>query len=158
MTVQDIIVEQNESKAHTYEFVLWPRQWSAHSSTDTFSWNSVRLSLHNSPAVPTTSGIYTLLVQPGLFNHPACSYLMYVGQAKSLRRRFSDYLNREKRSTGRPKIFRLLNMYPNQAVFCFTIIPASDLDRIESALLNAFIPPCNDRFPAEVQRIIGAFR
>jgi excinuclease UvrABC nuclease subunit len=36
---------------------------------------------------------------------------MYVGRTNSLRRRFNEYLNERKRETGRPKIYRLLNMY-----------------------------------------------
>src|SRR2546426_704434 len=72
------------------------------------------------PNIPASPGVYSLLLRPGIADHPACSYLMYVGKTRSLRRRFREYLTREKQETGRPKIFRLLMKYPDHVWFCFT--------------------------------------
>jgi excinuclease UvrABC nuclease subunit len=83
---------------------------------------------------------------------------MYVGQAKSLQRRFMDYLNERKRETGRPKVYRFLNKYQDYVCFCYTTVNKNDLTKVEDNLLNAYLPPVNDQYPAEVRRIIGAFR
>ena len=157
MVVTDIINEQDEFKAHCYEFALWRRKWQEYRDICVLDWQLYPLADHERPSIPDQPGIYTLLVQPGIASHPACSYLMYVGQTTSLRRRFGEYLTSEKRETGRPKIFRLLNMYPDHAWFCFSLVPDANLDVVEAALLTAYIPPANDQLPAQVRRVTGAF-
>jgi len=156
MAVVDIIQEEDDMKAHEHHFILWPRQWKKY--LDTHNWQTYRLDTTEKDRIPNQSGVYSLFIQPGIANHPACSYLMYVGQAKSLQRRFMDYLNERKRGTGRPKIYRFLNKYQDYVWFCCTTVRKVDLTKVEDNLLNAYIPPANDQYPAEIRRIIGAFR
>ncbi len=156
MALKDILRDQDEMKAHEYQFVLWTRKWQEFDSM--YQWNIFKLDSNEKRKIPNQSGIYTLLVQPGIANHPACSYLMYVGKTISLRRRFGDYLNEKKRETGRPKIMRLLNKYAGYVHFCYTIVPEKKLTSVEESLISAYIPPANDRFPAEITRVIGAYR
>jgi excinuclease UvrABC nuclease subunit len=155
--MQDIIAEQDEFKAHTQEFTLWPRKWQACDCVPMQTWSIHRLATEERRRIPNGPGIYTLLVQPGIVRHPACSYLMYVGQALSLRRRFGDYLTRERRAQGRPKIFRLLSKYSDYVWFCYTVVPRENLQEVEDALISGFIPPCNDRLRAELRPAKGAF-
>ena len=153
--VVDIIQTQNELRDHGHWFTLWPERWSTYS--DVHEWKLSRLAdseLHNIPADP---GIYTLLALPSIADHPACSYLMYVGQTVSLRRRFGDYLNKERRESGRPKMFRFLNMYSDQVWFCFTLVDKASLDAVEDGLRDAYIPPLNDDFSGELSNVVGAF-
>jgi hypothetical protein len=157
VAVKDVIDEQNEYMAHGHKFTLWRRQWEEYVDACTLDWQLHRLTDQERPGIPEEPGIYTLLIQPGIANHPACSYLMYVGKTISLHRRFGEYLNQEKRETGRPKIFRLLNMYPDHIWFCFSLVPQADLDTVEETLLVAYIPPANDQLPAEVRGPAGAF-
>jgi len=63
--------------------------------------------------------IYTLLIQPGIANHPACSYVMYVGPAVDLSKRFGDYLTKERLESGRPNIVEPLHVYENHVWLCF---------------------------------------
>jgi hypothetical protein len=156
MPVIDIIQKQTDMKAHEHHFFLWPQQWKNYLGTHT--WQTCRLDSIEKDRVPKQSGVYSLLIQPGIANHPACSYLMYIGQAKSLQRRFTDYLNERKRETGRPKIYRFLNLYQDYVYFCYTTVRKDELTKVENNLLNAYIPPSNDQYPAEIRRIIGAFR
>lgn len=107
--------------------------------------------------MPATSGIYTLLVHPQVARHDKCSYLMYVGQADSLKKRFGEYLNAERLASGRPKIFRLLNVYEGYIWFGFATIPVTKLTAIENALMTAHLPPCNDRLPAKLAKSVKAF-
>lgn len=158
MTVSDLLKEQDECKAHCHEFTLWRRKWQEYSCVFFLDWRIHRLDDCERHAIPEESGIYTLLVQPGIANHPASSYLMYVGQTTSLRRRFGEYLNRERRETGRPKIMRLLNLYATNTWFCYSAVPQKDLDEVEGALLTAYIPPANDQLPASIRGVIGALR
>lgn len=157
MPVIDIIREQDEMKAHSHQFVLWRRKWQQYTCPSQLVWTIYRLRESERANIPDTAGIYTLLVQPGIASHPWCSYLMYVGQTRSLYRRFGEYLRDERRETGRPKIFRLLTMYSDYLWFCFSPVPIQELDSVEDALITAYMPPANDQVPAEVRQVRGAF-
>ena len=156
--VIDLIRQQNELIAHECRFVLWPRQWANYENRHALDWRIRRLAEAERPDIPNEPGVYTLLIQPDIAAHPACSYLMYVGKAERLRRRFRDYLVREKREKGRPKIFRGLNLYSSYLWFCFTLAPVEILGDVEDTLLNAYVPPWNDQLPAEIRGTVGAFR
>lgn len=161
----DFIKEEDRFLSRIMEFTLMPEAWQNFRSKENdfpCSWKMIKLDElnKNNPELTTESGIYTLLVQPAIASHPACSYLMYVGQTHNLQQRFLNYLRREKRIRKRPKVLRLLNIYFEQIWFCFTKISANQLDDYEKALMNAYIPPINDKnqLPAEIRSIIGAFR
>lgn len=157
MSVADIIKEQDDLKAHCWDIVLWPKKWQDYSCSQTSSWETYRLGNVDRENIPDQPGIYTLLIQPGIAKHPACSYLMYVGKATSLRNRFRNYLVWERRESGRPKIVRLLNKYSDHLWFCFCRIPQECLTEVEDALITAHLPPCNDQLPAEIRAVRGAF-
>ena len=151
----DIISVQDELRAHQYEFTLWPVRWTTY--TEMHEWRLSRLANSESGNIPNVPGIYTLLAMPGIANHPGCSYLMYVGKTNLLRRRFGEYLNKERRKTGRPKMFRFLNKYSDQVWFCFTTVDAASLENVENGLKDAFIPPLNDAYSGQLSKVVGAF-
>lgn len=76
---------------------------------------------------------------------------MYIGQTeRPLRVRFREYLRDRNNPKSHPKILELLNRYEDYLHFCYvTIAEKERITEIERALINAFQPPCNDRFPAE---------
>ena len=154
--VSDIIKFQNGMREHQHSFTLWPQQWATYPNSH--DWQRAKLDDAERGNVPDTPGIYTLLTLPGTAGHPCCSYLMYVGKANSLRRRFGDYLGKERRESGRPKVFRFLNQYSAHIWFCFTQVEKGDLRDVEDGLLVAYLPPLNDQFPAEFNKVVrGAF-
>ena len=149
------LTEIDEAMAHRLSFVLWPRKWKKY--VRSHGWRLERLEVSKRAMVPDAPGIYTLILQPGIAGHCSCSYLMYVGQAMSLRTRFGDYLGRERRESGRPKLFHFLNKYDGYVWFCYTKVAAKALNNIENGLLRAYIPPLNDQLPSEVSRVVSAF-
>jgi excinuclease UvrABC nuclease subunit len=156
MSVNDIISAQNDLIAHTHQIAMWPAKWRGYSNTHT--WETHQLNPTSANNIPEESGIYTILIMPNIAAHPLCSYLMYVGKANSLRNRFRNYLTSERLESGRPKIYRLLNMYSENLYFCFTLVSEVDLDTIENNLIDAYVPCCNDRLPASLSPIRrGAF-
>jgi hypothetical protein len=155
--VHDLIEQQDALHARAVTFILWPKKWLSYHDSTIRGWRVFRLHKAERRRIPSRSGIYTLLVQPGVARHPACSYLMYVGQAVSLKQRFGQYLNRERRASGRPKIFRLLNVYSNHIWFAFTGAAKTRLDLIEDRLIEAHLPPCNDQLPARIRKVGNAF-
>lgn len=157
MSVVDIIAEQDEAKAHTHQFILWTKKWSEYQNIHDLNWRMCPFKDEERANIPTESGIYTFLIRPEIASHPACSFLMYVGKTKSLHRRFGEYLSERNQATGRPKIVRLLNKYGDYLWFCFTVLPEDAIADQERALINAYIPPFNDQYPAEIKAIRGAF-
>jgi hypothetical protein len=160
----DFIEEEDKLKSRTISITLMPEAWQNFKLNEAAypcSWKVIKLDevCKNDPDLSKTSGIYTLLIMPGIAQHPSCSYLMYVGQTHNLYLRFRNYLSREKTHRVRPNVFRLLNIYSDRIWFCFTKVAGYQLDRYENALMNAYIPPVNnvDRLPAEIRSIKGAF-
>ena len=162
--MHDLIAEQDEARAHEYSFCLWPRLWQqyAENSGYIFNWEERKFLASEANNVPEGPGLYTFVIQPSIANHPANSYLMYVGKTKrTLRQRFKEYLREMQRESGRPKIVRLLNKYADNTVFCYSSVQesAATLSQMEKALMGALIPPCNkEQLPAKVRRIVEALR
>jgi hypothetical protein len=158
MTSIDILNrDQDEMSVYTRKFVLWRRKWEEYAHPSPLSWQNCQLTESQRGQVPKDSGIYTLIIQPGIALHPACSYLIYVGQTNSLYRRFGEYLNESKNETGRPKVTWWLRRYPQHIWFYFTLVDKSDLDTVENCLLSAYFPPANDQYPASVRKVTNAF-
>lgn len=157
MVYNDIISEpDDEMPKYSWRFVLWPRQWNL-AAKDQYLWHTCRFESSSRSSVPDHSGVYTFLIQPEICGHPACSYLMYVGKAKSLQSRFGNYLSEMRRETGRPRIVRLLNKYPQNTWFCFTLVAWDEVSKVEDMLIETYIPPCNDKFPAYIARVLKAY-
>ncbi len=160
MSVVDLIDEQDQLKAHQYKFSLWPRAWAAYNLPDPFKWEIYPFQQDQIDNIPSQPGIYSFVIQPGIASHSNCSYLVYIGRTeRTLRVRFREYLREQNKREGRPKIVRLLNKYQDYLYFCCSVIAETErITEIEEALINAFLPPCNDQFSAEMSRVIGAFR
>jgi len=151
------IAEQDEFAIHSYTFYLLPRLWRECVVADPLGWTVAKFEDNSRDNIPTQSGIYTFLLQPGIADHPSCSYLMYVGQASNLATRFGNYLTTEQKPTGRPKLRRFFYRYEGYIWFCYTQVPANKLDDIESALLAGYVPPLNSQLPGSIRAARGAF-
>ncbi len=163
-TVDTFLSEVREAKAFVERFILWPKRWRAYRKNHAaraFKWKCLPLTEDSVEDVPTSPGIYTLLIQPGIADHPQCSFLAYVGKAENqtLRERFKQYLGQEKSPKGRPHIIYLLNEYAKYLTFCCAPLPdGMTADQAEQALQEAYIPPYCRALPATVRRVTGAFR
>lgn len=150
-------VDPNELGAHHYQVFLWPKTWQSYTGTGQHTWEVRRLAHAEEGAIPPRPGIYTLVIQPSVASHPACAYLMYVGQAADLRERFHQYMTTERRATGRPKLVRLLTVYSDYLWFCYTEVAATNLNVVEDALITAFNPPANSKISGILGRARRAF-
>ncbi len=162
MGVYDIIQQQDEAKSHKIDFYLWPEMWRQYSKSvrQALRWRIYLFDKNEVLNIPDQKGVYTFVIQPGIASHPACSYLMYVGKAvrKTLRDRFKDYLNEINNPKGRPKIIRL-NKHRGYIFFCCAeIVRDSSIGKLEKYLINAYLPPYNDVFPARVSKVVRGLR
>lgn len=151
----DLLDAMDEKAKHLIHFTLWPRMWKNY--TNIHTWQTEKLEASKADQIPDAPGIYTLLLKPGIAGHCSCSYLMYVGKAVSLRTRFREYLGKERRPSGRPRIFKFLQKYDNYICFCFTEVDEALLEAIEDGLMDAYLPPLNVRYKGTMSKIMGAF-
>lgn len=143
--------EHKEKKAHNKQFILFPESWKGYSK-GSHTWTTCSLDRISKPNIPNKPGIYTIIIRPNIAGHQFCSYLMYVGKAISLQRRFGQYIGHEKSYKGREEIFNMLHMYDGFLIFSYTVIEnasENQLYELELALYNAYNPPCNSITPAK---------
>ncbi|MDR2719244.1 MAG: GIY-YIG nuclease family protein [Nitrososphaerota archaeon] len=153
--ITDIIDDYKNSACWRKEFFLCPTAWSQYHFSH--QWQGNKLEENSIDQIPDSPGIYTLILQPNIAGHPSCSYLVYVGQTVSLRNRFKDYLRKEKRAKGRPKLFMFLNMYDGFVCFYYTLISQDQLNTVEKGLLVAYQPPLNTAIPGKLGKIRRAW-
>jgi len=149
------------ARFHVTRFVLAVPLWSKFSIAVQLKWQAVTFTASNAAHVPKDSrGVYCFVVQPAIANHPACSYLMYVGmvQKQGLRDRYRQYLRDEKKDvqlSKRSHITEMLQTWKDRLHFYYAELPSTvDVEQIEDALLEAYLPPFNRDFPATVANAV----
>ena len=161
MPFNDLTYKYMELSPYERDFILSPKQWVTYSLPDSFNWEIHPFQPDQVEKIPSKPGIYSFVIQPGIAAHPHCSYLMYVGKTeRTLRERFREYFDEEKDvETGRPKLVIMFDLYQGYVHFCCAVVMDTNrIKKIEEALLKAFIPPCNDQYPAEIRRSMKAFQ
>lgn len=156
MDTLDIVNQQDNFISFRRDFFLNTKKWKSISNYPDFNWYSLPFTREKLAEIPEAPGIYTFVINPKYTNHPQ-RYLCYIGKADSLKKRYRDYLSERNRESGRPKIIRLLIKWERFIEFTYTLIEKQELNRIESDLIDAFIPPSNERVSSEVHKIKGAF-
>lgn len=151
--------DQDDLSKYRYEFFLWRTRWNSYTNplSSDLNWNYIQLLSSERQLIPDVSGIYALVLKPGIANHHFVSYLMYIGQTTSLKRRFGDYLS-ECSNPDRMKVFKMIRLYSNLLWFYYASVPAEQLTPVEDSLLETYIPPINSRFPTTIRHAVAAFR
>jgi len=83
-----------------------------------------------------------------------------IGKADSLpfRDRYRDYLAERDAPKGRPRVRRMLTKWAGCLYYYYApVADAGQIAALEAALLDAFIPPFNERFSAKVGHARKAF-
>lgn len=142
-----------------WPFVLRPSGWTSFTSTVQFNWQKVKFDDHYVNLVPDDKiGIYSFVVEPGIANHPGCSYLLYIGmtEKQSFRIRYKQYLKEPFKPKPRPRIVRMLMTWPEHLYFYYAPLSAGiHVATVEKQLIDAYWPPVNRDLPAGVQAISG---
>jgi len=133
-----------------HRIVLSPSHWRRFSLEHELRWRKTKFTKANALEVPDDqSGVYSFLVHPGIANHDACGYLMYVGKAErqSLRKRFKQYL----KPSDRTHIGEMMRLWRGHIWFHYaTMRDPGQIDGTEQALLSAYLPPFNHSYRGEV--------
>lgn len=140
--------------------VLSPIQWNNYKHSETLDWHYVQFNSTEVNSIPDDEmGIYTFVVCPSIANHP-CSYLLYVGKAErqSLRKRVKQYLYEKKNPKGRPPVQDMLIDWESHLWICYATVDESiNISDLERALIEAFVPPINQKFDGLLGRAKRAF-
>ncbi len=153
MAVVDIIHEIRDKKFYTHGLVLWPQRWREYNYAGIGTWHSCKLVASERANIPKNPGIYTLIIKPGIADHPACSYLMYVGKTISLLTGF-DQFSLWERSPGWKEFLQ---------VDCFDAVVHGELKAFGNMISQHVIDGANKNSgkPFKILRIInhhGPFR
>ena len=140
---------------HVKRMILAPSQWVACKLPVVLKWNPVKFTKANKSRISKDCGVYTFLVQPGIADHPCCSYLLYVGETErqTFQQRYQQYLQEKEAgdSSRRPHITDMLQKWDGYLWFCYAKMDRRDLiTQVEDTLLAAYLPPTNKDFPATV--------
>ncbi len=153
----------DEAKSFRKEFFLWPAMWSAFDVDLTpRKWQIYKFHKTIKSRIPDTIGVYSFVIKPDVADHPACSYLMYIGQTtdQTLRVRFGQYIEElEGKRKSRAKVKYMFDKWADNLFFvCMPLDNTLKPKSIEDKLIMAFLPPVNDEdtFPSEIKRIIKA--
>ena len=141
---------------HKRTFILSPTQWNQFKLATPLIWQQQPLSDIHTGLIPENRGVYAHSISSRNPNMPPNDYVTYVGLVgdkkqtglkgadRHLRQRFKEYL-KETDSFGRPLVWNILNRYKGFMWFHYAEVtdPVVSLHQIETALLDALLPPCN---------------
>lgn len=153
---QSVFTAHGVADFKVQNMILYPRAWAGFSSAISLQWSKVLFSPAGVAQVPKDeAGIYSFVVQPGIANHPACSYLLYVGKTeRSFRVRYSEYLMdlRKGIESRRPHIAGMLTKWDGYLWFCYAPMSNGiDIAKMEDALIEAYLPPTNVELPGKLR-------
>jgi len=104
-------------------------------------------------------GIYSFIAKPDLIPSSHL-YLLYIGRSKytqhqNLRKRCKEYPRED-----RPKIEEMISIWGKFLYIRYLPLRGENdlIEKVESELVNAILPPCNDRIPDKnIRRAVAAF-
>lgn len=161
MAVRDFAAELvEEEKIGSYNekrFILYPKHWINYPNQVSLTWDRVKFTESNKRIVPNDKfGIYSFVADSEIANHPACSYLFYIGKTDgNFRTRYTSYLNEEKKQKPRDHIIRMKKRWPNHLWFYYAAVSDKAIvKQLEDELITAFLPPMNRTFPAQIRSVM----
>lgn len=152
---------QEEATIRSYRvdrFILYPVHWRNYTNTIPLNWNKVRFTASNATSIPNDkTGVYSFVVEAEIAQHPACSYLLYVGKVKdqNLRNRYRQYLQAERAWKTRPHIAHMIRKWSDNLWFYYAEVSDTKvINQLEEDLITAFLPPENRSWPAKITHIM----
>lgn len=160
----DFITKVDELHAACRKFLLSPQRWRTSRVKTPINWTYITFTDTNKNLVPNQAGVYAFIVRHSNDHFPNHGFIMYIGitgsngNGRTLQNRYGDYL-REQKKQKRPKIYYMLNKYPDDLQFAYAAFPdpAFNLEALELDLNDAIIPPVVVQdFTAEIRQLVKA--
>lgn len=146
----DLVKATKKFKGEVESVFLDFNSWKKFKTHYGLTWEKVKFEAANSAKIPDVRGIYIFTLQLDAPKFPMHSYIWYMGIAghdsgNTLRKRYGNYIHDQSAATwNRPRVRYMLKKWEGHLYFNFVELKAGvDLRKIESAFLNATIPPAN---------------
>ncbi|AMR28253.1 hypothetical protein A0257_14930 [Hymenobacter psoromatis] len=119
-------------------------------------WSEVKFDRTSASSIPSEMGVYMFIVKSlpeALLNYQH-RYILYVGQAVNLRKRFGEYFHYANSSKPSDQLKRVMTVVWEDKLY-FNYFPTdgfsrADLTSVEFDLIDKIVPPMNKLFRAEV--------
>lgn len=118
-------------------------------------WQEVKFFKENQKDIPGKQGIYMFIARLDVENitNTNHSYILYVGQAKDLRKRFGNYFDYKQTTHPSDQLKRkMILIWENFLFFNFitTDYSKKELTDFEYQLIDTIVPPMNNQFRAKL--------
>lgn len=155
-------ITEDLRKYNVQSIVLSPNRWETFKSGLNLDWKLVKFKLGSIEDIPDDKfGVYSFVVEPGIANHPRCSYLLYIGKAEvqMLRDRLKQYFYEPSNPKGRGPIQDMIIDWPDHLFVCYAVVEDTTIiDDLENSLVEAFVPPLNQQYRGELGQAVRAWR
>jgi hypothetical protein len=164
--MHDILTDKHAQEFRDYEvrfMILNPNLWVKYPGRISLQWFKIKFDASELPNVPNNvCGLYSFVVIPGIAEHIACTYLLYVGKTeRNFRVRYKEYLDDQdlSKKTNRVHIREMLNKWKDHLWFCYApIVQRSLIKQLEKDLINSYLPPYCKEYPSEVREPMKVLR
>lgn len=145
-------------ESHQITMMFLPDAWNQ-ANHQPLTWTLKDFPPRPRSAIPPQPGVYAFVVEPSLFDLTAASGLFYIGKATNLYSRIGAYIGEIGKTTSkRPKVWKMVNRWNGHLKYYYTpTATVQDAEELEKELLNAFRPPFNTQYDAEVSFVMRAF-
>jgi hypothetical protein len=139
-------------------FILYPLHWNNYPNMIPLTWNKVKFTESNASYIPDDqAGVYSFVADAGIAQHPAGSYLLYIGKAEkqNLRKRYYQYLQARNAWKQRPHIAQMIDKWSDYLWFYYAeVTDTTKISQLEEDLITAFLPPQNREWPATITHVM----
>lgn len=136
------------------DFDIWNLNIDLEKEAD-FQWTEVKFKKENRILIPESKGIYFFLIKPtnsALLNE-SHKYILYIGQAKNLRRRYGEYFRYASSKHASEQLKRyMVVIWRSHLYFNFIELLSTNDDEltdIEYKLIDSIAPPFNKDFRSD---------
>jgi len=148
-------------KFHEVPMTFYPKAWNDFGDDHKYIWEEVEFPPVPLKKIPKSPGVYVFVVGPSIFNFRYANGLFYVGKATSLYSRISSYISElgsDFKKSTRPRVWNMINTWNGYLRYFYTITDSvEEAEKLESQMLQALIPPFNDRIDGYIGKIEKAF-
>ena len=138
------------------DHMIWELQTVSLGNPFTPVWTESKFEKTSQGSIPDAMGVYMFVIKsmPEMLTNLQHRYILYVGQAGNLRKRFGEYFHYAHSNKPSDQLKRVMTLiWKDKLDFHYFETPnfsTSDLTAIEFDLIDRIVPPMNNRFRADV--------
>lgn len=145
----------SEGRNYVRKFCIWERQFKKYQSNTPLNWKCIPAKKGNAPSLPERQGVYAFVVKSQIANLSWSGYILYVGmtEKQTFSERFAQYFAETKRAKPRYWIKEMFQLWKKHLFYYYAETSVGDAKKIEDDLLEALLPPNNEKFPGTIGKV-----